>query len=174
MKVWKFKSRRSDRHHNIKVLLLFYSILLDNNLHLYSHTHLITKTHTQICTHIYTRTHTYTYAVVTLNDKVKKGPRNQNPRPIIPTMAVSVLSNNSQSYVACPPNSREVSHFSPHLISSHLTPCLITPHFTLPYFTSPHIVSPHLTLSRIVLSLLAVLCLTLVYCAMRSVLLLMT
>ena len=41
-------------------------------------------------------------------EKVKKGVK--NPRPIIPTMSVSVLSNNSKSYVPCPPNSREVSY----------------------------------------------------------------
>lgn len=46
-------------------------------------------------------------AAVEVIEKVKKGVK--NPRPIIPTMSVSVLSNNSKSYVPCPPNSREVS-----------------------------------------------------------------
>ena len=71
--------------------------------------------------HIYTYIYLYSHTVVEVPDKAKRAHKNLNPRPIIPTMAVSVLSNNSKSYVACPPNSREVSHLTaPYFTASYL------------------------------------------------------
>lgn len=55
-------------------------------------------------------------------------PRNKNPRPIIPTMEVSVLSNNSKNYVPCPPNSREAVPFDTEIFKgSAILICRTTP-----------------------------------------------
>ena len=127
----------------ISKCLFYFTVFYLTTISIYIHTHLNTQTHTHKYAYVYTHLYIYIYTVVALNDKVKKAQRNQNPRPIIPTMAVSVLSNNSQSYVACPPNSREVSHFSSHLNSSHLT---------LSHLTSSFLALPFLTLPRLTLS----------------------
>ena len=64
-----------------------------------------------------------------------KKPRDapKNPRPIIRGLEVSVLSNNSKSYVPCPPNARSPVPFETEIFKGHVLLVLRTdppdPHF---------------------------------------------
>jgi predicted enzyme related to lactoylglutathione lyase len=58
----------------------------------------------------------------------KPRPPSYPRRPVIPTMDVSILSNNSKNFVSCPPNSREAIQFETELFKgSALLICRTNP-----------------------------------------------